>query len=133
MQIFMFFGLLFLSIQAVAQQPLPNTTPAADSLPEGKSRLTSSSVSISQQGSSNRVVLVQQGGGSSIQINQQSEPASGAQQIGKPGNQISLTLEAGTQTTISQQGPGPQVTAVHDLPAPVGSKLKRRSRPVGHQ
>ncbi|WP_425290767.1 curlin repeat-containing protein [Spirosoma linguale] len=129
----MFFGLLFLSLQAVAQQSLPNTSPATDSLPEGRSRLTNSSVSISQQGSSNRVVLVQQGGGSSIQISQQSEPASGAQQIGKQGNQISLTVEAGTQATISQQGPGPQLVDIHHLPAPVGRKARRRSRPPGHK
>ncbi|WP_144035909.1 hypothetical protein [Spirosoma fluviale] len=131
MQVFMFFGLLFLTLQAVAQQP-PSST-ATDSLPVGQSTLAnSSSVHISQQGSNNRVVILQQGMGF-IEIHQQSDPATGAQQIGMPGNQISLTVEAGTQTAISQQGPGPQVIDIHHTPAAVGSKARRRSRPVGHK
>lgn len=74
---------------------------------------------------------MQRGVGSSIRISQQSEPLGGAQQTHQPGNQISLTVEEGTQTSISQQGPGPQVIEVHPLPAAPANKAQRPRRPKG--
>jgi hypothetical protein len=67
--------------------------------------LAQNTVTINQSGGSgNRATVSQQGSGNSISVNQISTQTSHSRQ---PGNRVRLRVDSATQTTINQQGDGP--------------------------
>lgn len=77
----------------------------------GKS-MAQSRIVIEQSGGAGNAAVVSQSGGSNQVIISQNGPAAGDSSTFQPGNQVSLRVAKGTETIVSQHGPGPNAVEI---------------------
>lgn len=70
-----------------------------------------SQVQINQSGGQNQAIIRQSGSGGHVVVRQQTN-AAGSDSTQSRANRIQLNVEKGTQTQISQQGPGPHEVTI---------------------